>query len=103
MEQGTNCSLSVLSSVVVITHLWFLHWNVVAVKFEMLGFRSALAAVWTVQLWSVCQGQDVTFEIALCENQSSWERVKRPMSGPATQCISNQKSPFNERSETEMR
>lgn len=32
------------------------HWNVVAVKFEVLGFRSTLAAVWTVQLWSVCQG-----------------------------------------------
>lgn len=26
------------------------HWSVVAVKFEMLGFHSALAAVWTAAL-----------------------------------------------------
>lgn len=80
------------------------HWNVVVMmkklKFEMFGVSSALATVWTVQLQSVCQHQDLSRKTVLCENQNSCEGVKRPISGPATQCMSNQQSLLNERSET---
>lgn len=69
-------------------------------KFEMFHVSSALVTVWTVQLQSVCQHQDLTCKIVLCENQNSCEGVKRPISGPATQCMSNQQSLLNERSET---
>lgn len=68
------------------------HWNVIVptkkLKVENFSLSSALVTVWTMQHQSAPLRQDLTCKVVLCENSNRREGVKRPISGPGTQCMS---------------